>query len=217
MILAFECSTRRGQIALCEGETVLAERTWEDAAARHAAFWPALQSLRDETALRWPALDAIAVGRGPGSFSGLRAAITAARVLAAPDHLPVLAISSGEALANELVGAHAAADTLVVAGDARRGSIWYGVFGLHHGAMQQEGEWKLAPAGDFLRRLPPGAQVVTSDAERLAAAIGVPTESVIRESFPSAATVARLAWRRMQAGIQGDPVEPLYLHPPVQV
>ena len=216
MILAFECSTRRGQVALCEGETVLAERTGEDATARHAAFWPALLALRDETALRWPTLDAIAVGRGPGSFSGLRAAITAARVLAAPDHLPVMAISSGEALANEDNVEPAPADTRVVAGDARRGSIWYGVFERHHGAMRQAGDWALAPAGDFLHRLPPGAQLISSDAGRLAAAIGVPLQSGIREIFPAAATVARLAWRRMQAGIPGDPVEPLYLHPPVQ-
>jgi tRNA threonylcarbamoyladenosine biosynthesis protein TsaB len=217
MILAFECSTRRGQVALCEGEAVVAERAWEDPSARHAELWTALKSLLAETSMNWAALDAIAVGRGPGSFSGLRAAITAARVLATPDLHPVIAVSSGEALALDWLAARpGAGHAVIVAGDARRGSIWYGVFHARNATVRQDGDWALAPCTDFPGRIPPHAELVTSDGERLARALGAPKGTFLHEAFPSAAAVARLAWRRMQSGSPGEPVEPLYLHPPVQ-
>ena len=218
MILAFELSSRRGSIALHDGAAVVAERAWEDAAARHAALWPELDALVKETGLHWPALTALAVGRGPGSFSGLRAAITAARVLAAPDRHRVLAVSSGEALAHAWFAAHPGADgPLIVAGDARRGSIWHGRLERHGAGARVAGDWSLTAAADFLSLVPRGATVLTSDRARLESAFGGKTGDAaqLEEHFPSAAGVATAAWARLRADIASDPLEPLYLHPPV--
>lgn len=218
MILAFELSSRRGSIALHDGTTVVAERTWEDAAARHGALWPELDALVKSTGLHWPALTALAVGRGPGSFSGQRAAITAARVLAAPDRHRVLAVSSGEALAREWFAAHpGSGGALIVAGDARRGSIWHGHLERHGACVRLSGDWSLASGADFLAHIPHGAPLVTSDRARLEAALAGKTGDVpeIHECFPTARAVAAVAWSRLRADIASDPIEPLYLHPPV--
>lgn len=217
MILAFELSTRRGSIALCDGEKTLAQRAWDDPAARHATLWPALQDLVKETQLNWPTLKALAVGRGPGSFSGLRAAITTARVLAAPDLHPVVAVSSGEALATDWFHQHAAhTNSVVVAGDARRGAIWFAVFHRHGEKIKQTTEWSLAPAADFAARIPRDANVLTSDRIRLTAALGRAVNGVTctpGDHFPSAETVALMAQVRLATNWPGEPLEPLYLHP----
>lgn len=217
MILAFELSTRAGSIALCDADRTVATRAWNDPTARHGELWPALASLKDETALDWSALKAIAVGRGPGSFSGLRAAITAARVLATPDNAPVVAISSGSAMAHGWFRDNPEATCqVVVAGDARRGAIWFAVFEKIGEQIQQAHDWSLAPAREFPPRAPTNAVIITSDIHRLCAALGEGAKQIIPEPadcFPTASDIAFLARQRMERGLPGEPVEPLYLHP----
>lgn len=216
MIFAVELSTRRGGVALLEDESLVAKREWDDPSARHTALWPAMESLVVETQLDWSAVELFAVGRGPGSYSGLRAALTAARMLAAPGGQPVMAVSSGAALAASWYEAHPnQTDDLVVAGDARRGCVWRGIFAKEGSGIVQRGEWALDPSADFRARYE-RARVASSDPARLRAAIGIPADAAFAEEvFPSAEAVARLAWSRARATIPGEPLEPLYLHPPV--
>ncbi|MCO5044587.1 MAG: tRNA (adenosine(37)-N6)-threonylcarbamoyltransferase complex dimerization subunit type 1 TsaB [Kiritimatiellae bacterium] len=215
MILAFEQSSRRGSIALCRASETLAHREWDDPLARHTRMGPALQELLKESNLQWDALTAIAVGRGPGSFSGLRAAITTARVLAAPSAIPVMALSSGAALAHDWFSRQPTNPApLVVAGDARRGAIWYAIFCPNTPGMRPSTDWTLAPATEFSARLPANATLATSDRARLLAALGdaASTLEPIEEVFPAATALAHLAQMRFDASLPSEPPEPLYLH-----
>lgn len=216
MIFAVELSTRRGGVALLKDGALVAKRAWDDPSARHTALWPAMESLVAETQLDWSAVELFAVGRGPGSYSGLRAALTAARMLAAPGGQPVMTVSSGAALAASWYEAHPnQTGDLVVAGDARRGSVWRGIFSKEESRVVQRREWALEPAPDFRARYE-RARVVSSDPARLRAAIGLPADAALaEEAFPSAESVARLAWSRARANLPGEALEPLYLHPPV--
>ena len=219
MILALELSTRRGSIALVEGAAAVVERAWDDPAARHLALWPNLLQLLREHPIEWPKLTAVAVGRGPGSFSGLRAGIVAARMFAAPDAIPVLAISSGEALARAWFMHHpSAGHPLIIAGDARRGAIWMGVFERHGEDIRQSGGWQLLPVGAVQEGFPTKARVLTSDRSRLLAACPALEGKLVAEpleGFPSAAFVGHAAANRLARHLPHDPIEPLYLHPPV--
>lgn len=219
MILALELSTRRGSIALLDGNTVRAERTWDDPAARHLALWSNFTQLLREHPVTWPKLDAVAVGRGPGSFSGLRAGIVAARMFAAPDAIPVLAISSGEALARAWFTHHpSAGHPLVIAGDARRGAIWMGAFERNGEDIRPSGDWRLLPIGAVNDGFPIDARVLTSDRTRLLAACPALGEKLVEEppeAFPSAVFVGHAAANRLARRLPHEPIEPLYLHPPV--
>lgn len=216
MIFAIELSTRRGGIALLKDDLIVAARAWDDPSARHAALWLEMKSLVGETKLDWSTVERFAVGRGPGSYSGLRAALTAAQMLAAPGGQSVMAVSSGAALAADWFAAHAHdADELVVAGDARRGCVWYGIFAREGSAVVQRREWSLLSASVFYGHFE-AARVVSSDPARLRAAIGLSAQAAFaEEAFPRAEAVARLAWSRVQANSPGEALEPLYLHPPV--
>jgi len=212
MMLAFELSTRRGSLCVYDGARVLAHEAWDEPAARHPGIYDVLPRLLRAAGAEWAKLTAVAVGRGPGSFSGIRVALTAARAIALPTRLPVLAVSSGEALARAVAQEADAPARIVVAGDARRGAIWYAVFHRHGTEARPEGDWTLAAAQDFAARVPEGALLVTSDPARLSKAMGA---AAAAERYPDAAHVAALAWQRIQQGRPGDPLEPLYLHPPV--
>jgi len=212
MMLAFELSTRQGSLCVYDGTRVVAREAWDDPASRHPTLYGLLPVLLRAAGTEWSRLTAVAVGRGPGSFSGIRVALTAAQSLALPTRLPVIAVSSGEALARAAAQEPDAPAHLVVAGDARRGAIWYGCFRRHGDEARPDGTWALAAAAEFAAHVPQGARLLTSDAARLTRAMGA---AGAIERFPDAAHVAALAWRRLLQGAPSDPLEPLYLHPPV--
>jgi tRNA threonylcarbamoyladenosine biosynthesis protein TsaB len=97
-LLAFETATRRLSVALWQdGELI--ERSGEIANAGSERVLPWASELLAEAGATMRQLDAIAFGAGPGSFTGLRLACGAAQGLAWGRGLPVVPVSSLEALA----------------------------------------------------------------------------------------------------------------------
>src|SRR3989442_1199242 len=88
LTLAIDTSTARGSVALLRDEQPVAEETFE-----RDGLFAALQRLNPSH------FDLIVVGTGPGSFTGIRAGIAAAKGLALPQGRPVKAVSSFDALA----------------------------------------------------------------------------------------------------------------------
>lgn len=218
MILAFDLSSRRGGIALWGDAKLIARVQWDDPDARHLEFWRQLKTLADRFIEDWRAVDAVVAGRGPGSYAGMRGALIAARMLAAPGPARAIALDSGASLAAAWFRRHPeGGQPLVVAGDARRGAVWYAVFERGAGEMiLKVSDWALAPAADFLARLPRDAVIVSSDPSRLIASLAaVARNAAVEEAFPDPAELAREAGRRLACGEDGEPFEPLYMHPPL--
>ena len=84
---------------------------------------PALARVMEEGGLQWAELDALAVGRGPGTFTGLRIGIATARALAQAASVPLHPVSSLAALA---AGAEAPLVLAVI--DARRGEVFTALY-----------------------------------------------------------------------------------------
>jgi tRNA threonylcarbamoyladenosine biosynthesis protein TsaB len=79
----------------------------------------------DEAGIGWDQLDLLAVGTGPGTFTGLRIGISTARALARARELPIVGVSTLRSLASAAVAAAQAKDRLAVAVlDARRGEVF---------------------------------------------------------------------------------------------
>ncbi len=139
-VLAIETATACVSVALKRGEMIY-ERQVRDAAARAETVLDLLRALCADTDTGWEMIDAIAFGRGPGSFTGLRVAAAVAQGLAYPRDLPVIPVSSLAALAQGAPG-----QRVLAALDARREEVYYGYFRrADNGLVLAEGDEQVAP------------------------------------------------------------------------
>lgn len=123
-LLAIETSTEACSVALIHGDEVIARS--EIAPRRHAELvLPMADNLLAEAGLGRHALDAIAVGRGPGAFTGVRLGISLAQGMALALDVPVVTVSSLAALALEAPEDESAILAVI---DARMGEIYAASF-----------------------------------------------------------------------------------------
>jgi tRNA threonylcarbamoyladenosine biosynthesis protein TsaB len=213
-LLALETSTECCSVALLHGDALI-ERS-ELAPRRHAELvLPMAESLLAEAGFQRAQLDGIAVGRGPGAFTGVRLAISVAQGLAFALDIPVLTVSSLAALAMQ--APRDAQATLAVM-DARMGEVYACAFRFDaNGIAQALDEERVARAEDLV--LPDAASwsVIGSGWEvyRDALRARLPGEPLWTkgDAFPQARDVARLARPRFEAGEVLPPEQalPVYL------
>ena len=210
-LLAFETSTEACSVAVYVDGRVL-ER-FEIAPRRHtelALLWA--EALLAEAGVARSQLDAIAVGRGPGAFTGVRLAIALAQGVALGLDLPVLPVSTLAVLAMQAGG-----ERRISAIDARMGEVYLGTF-----ARQGEGLLALSeetvvrpdvaviPAGDGWHGAGTGFGAADGALQlRLQGRLA----TVDAQALPRAADVARLAAPVFAAGggIAPERAEPAYL------
>ena len=210
-LLAFETSTEACSVALYLDGAVL-ER-FEVAPRRHTELaLPWAQALLAEAGVARTQLDAIAVGRGPGAFTGVRLAIAIAQGVALGLDLPVVPVSTLAALAMQAGG-----ERRIAAIDARMGEVYLATFAREGGrlvALSEEvvvrPDAALVPPGDGWR----GAGTGFAAAEgALQLRLQGRLVAVDAQALPRAADVARLAAPVFAAGggIAPERAEPAYL------
>lgn len=124
MLLAFDTATPAVTVALCDGQRVVAERSTVDAMRHGELLAPSITALLDEVGLVRQDLTAIAVGVGPGPFTGLRVGLVTARTLGAVLEIPVYGVCTLDVLAAEAVDSGTVQGPFHVATDARRKEVY---------------------------------------------------------------------------------------------
>jgi tRNA threonylcarbamoyladenosine biosynthesis protein TsaB len=125
-VLGIESSTRRGSVALWDGERLLGALEHERPNAHAEALLPLVARLLAETATSKASLERIAVGTGPGSFTGLRVGIALGEGIALGLGLPLVGVGSLEAMARAV--AHATKPVVAVL-DAGRSELFVAAYG----------------------------------------------------------------------------------------
>lgn len=175
------------------------------------ALMPMIKRVMERSGLAFADLDRIAVTTGPGSFTGLRVGIAAARGLGLAAGKPVVGLTTLAAFAAPFI---AADDTLpvVAAIDARHDQVYLQVFGPGGRTIVAP---RLAPLREALRAATIGApRLVGTAAELLAAAwpsAERPPTAVEQRGAPDIDWVARLG---AAANETAAPPKPLYLRAP---
>jgi len=213
LILAMDQSTERGSVALLREERVLDEMSWMDSRVHSRQLFDQLSALLERNSVGLFQIDCYTVGLGPGSYTGLRIAVSAALGFALPDNRCVYGVSSAEALAKSSLTDLGMSSAMVI-GDARRHQLWARVFTLHEGHC--------SPASPWMLRQPEAlaecqASVwITPDWDRIGAILKaqVPSDSLLIEErrIPSAGAVGQAACWRIRAAIPSEPLTPIYLH-----
>lgn len=157
-------------------------------------------------------IETIAVDRGPGGFTAVRAAVAAARGLALALGRPILPLSAFEAVAAAAAGSGVA--TVLAAIDTGRGSVLVQAF---TGDVLPLGPAADRGADPALSSLP--RPVVVAGSGRVAVLAAVAADDDVRgiDVVPDARTLGLLAARRLRTGLAPAPpftVEPVYLRPP---
>jgi len=188
---------------------------YEERASGHAErLFPMIAEVMDGAGLAFSAIGRIAVTLGPGTFTGVRVGISAARALALATGKPVVGVTSLAAMAlraEEALGEQLGGRPLIVVVDARRGALYVQSFAA--GGRETSDACLLAPEEVALRIGPEPVAVVGSGASAVAAAAhgrAGAVEALLPDLQPHARTLAKIAIGLAPIA----PVRPLYLRVP---
>lgn len=100
MILALDTATRQAGLALYDGESIRAENIWRTTEKHHTEWLvPAIENAFKQAGITAKELTAVAVTKGPGSYTGLRVALSVAKGLVAALGIPLVGINALDVLA----------------------------------------------------------------------------------------------------------------------
>ncbi len=190
MLLAIDTSTGTS-VAVVDRGGVCAVRASTDTRGHAELIGPFLHEVLADAGVAPDALEGVAVGMGPGPFTGLRVGIAAARAFALGIGRPVLPVVSHDAVAFGAEG------PVLVVTDARRRELAWSAYAASAGLPERLAGPALAPA-----------------AELDAVAAGYPGHRRLDAAVVDAGALGRLALALLDAGAPLGPAEPVYLRAP---
>jgi tRNA threonylcarbamoyladenosine biosynthesis protein TsaB len=208
LLLAFDTATPAVTVALHDGVRPLAGQTTVSS-RRHGELLAGMieQVLADGGATRAD-LEAVAVGTGPGPYTGLRAGLVTARVLASALGIPAIGVCTLDVMAQAAIPA-AAGREFVVAADARRKEVYWA---------------RYTPTGERIGDPAVNVPAVLADVAGITGSYPVAGEGPvlypdlggdpIPPRYPDAVHLAAIASQRLAEPVPYGLPEPLYLRRP---
>jgi tRNA threonylcarbamoyladenosine biosynthesis protein TsaB len=140
IVVGIETSTPQTSVAIGT-ETEIIGTISIAGRARQESITPALRQLLEWSDLSLKQVGGIAVGVGPGLFTGLRVGVETAKTLAQVLHVPIVGITSLDALAYAVRTTHKRIAAVI---DARRGEVFFSIYRSVPGGVVRENEYTVA-------------------------------------------------------------------------
>lgn len=217
MILALDSSTAIAGIALYGPEGLAGEFTWKSHRDQTVQILPIVQKLLDLQQLTPDQLTGVAVATGPGSFNGLRVAVSEAKGIALSLGLPIFGLSSLDIVAAQHSYLNGAVCAVLEAGRGRLGVAFYKVKG---GKFKRESEYLNLTVAELIEKIEHPVFLVGELKAEQRAELGdkLGKNGLVlsqASSLRRAGFLAEIAWNKLQTGDSGDDLanlQPIYLH-----
>ena len=243
LLLALDTSTRQASLALCSEDELLGEYTWLVGNNHSIELLKRMQRLLAECGKTMPDIDGVAVAIGPGSFNGLRVAVSTAKALAFALKKPLVGISTLDSIAAQQRQWDGPICSILEAGRSELYAACYLFDKIYHGSSR-EVTYRMRQLSDYLLFSPqqvasylqkqasnwfgvPGKRTLPtfllcgeiSAASRQALCAEMQEGCVLIDNVQAtrhASVLAMLALQRLHDGKEDDPLslEPLYLRRP---
>ncbi len=205
-MLALDTATPAMTVAVHDGSGVLARRTTVSSRGHGELLAAMIEQVLVAAGAAGGDLEAIAVGTGPGPYTGLRAGLVTARVLASALAVPAVGVCTLDVIARAAVGA-ADGREFVVAADARRKEVYWARYAP---TGERIGEPVVGLPAALAAQIPASCPVAGQGPELYPELAG----HAIPPPYPDAGQLAEIAARRLAQGAPAGPPEPLYLRRP---
>jgi tRNA threonylcarbamoyladenosine biosynthesis protein TsaB len=216
-ILVLETSSRMGSVGVALGPDLLREEHFSQSMRRAIELMPAARRLCQAAGWQPEMIEQIYLSTGPGSFTGLRIAISVARAMAQAIGCKLVGVSTVDVLARN---APDHAQNLIVALDAKRGQIFGARYARQAHDMVRTAGPALVDPTEFVRQTPTPVAVLGEgiDYHRAALEAGIRAKDQYAELdralwTPTVRAVHALGWTRAARGDFDDPASilPVYI------
>ena len=129
IILAISTSSNICSVALLNDDHIILELNINDSKTHSENLMPLIDNLLTKTNIKLSEIDLIGVDKGPGSFTGIRIGISTVKGLAAPNDIPIVPVSSLEALSYNATANTGYICSLI---DAKNFQVYCGIFDSDH-------------------------------------------------------------------------------------
>jgi len=230
LILAVETSSRIGSVAIALGEKLLAETTFSTPIKHSAEIFPAIGGILDQLGRNSGQIEHIYISIGPGSFTGLRIAVTIAKSMHLANNVKTIPVCTTDVIAANVIELNSSShETIATIIDAKRSQFFVAVF------QRTSDERRATSDGIWKKTFPDSLMTASQFLDRFAAAdkpIWLLGDGLLyyKDNFkadgirfldekywsPRAANVHSIGWKKALAGQFADPLAltPFYLRAP---
>ncbi len=219
-VLAMDTSAKAASVCLAEEDKIIGEFFINTGLTHSQTLMPMAEQLCKNAGVPLDNIDAVAVNAGPGSFTGVRIGVAAAKGLAFAHDLPCVAVSTLESMAYNMLGCDGVVCALM---DARCGQVYNALFRVTGNRIERLCDDRAIALSELQKELQgctervvfvgDGAAISFKSAVDLPACVRLAPMNKVNQT---AASVALAAFERLKAGDTCTPAElmPVYLRLP---
>lgn len=221
IILALDSALSSCSAAVIKDDVLLSDVFEDRLRGQAERLLPLCQQVCTAAGVTFDQLDAIAVTRGPGTFTGVRIGLAAAKGLALALKVPLIGMTTLEVVAHQAANAlePSFSGQVAVAHDARRGEVYYQSFAVANGALSAVSAPMAVPLNVVAGHVNDNIKVIAGTGAGLLRD-HLPEEVLSGLLFPdvqqqpTAAMIGHMAVGRFSKAGSSDTVTPLYLRAP---